>query len=118
MELKWYEFEQNNSGGYFDVTDTVCHRLYIEARNDEEAIKKAEELGCYWNGVMEGLDCSCCGDRWYDCPFNVSNLKEFNGDIRAYAQERANKYGWTSPDGRIFHADGKVEEIYIEKTEE
>lgn len=51
MELKWYEFDQNNSGGYFDVTDTVCHKLYIEAHSPKEAIEKAEELGCYWDGV-------------------------------------------------------------------
>lgn len=63
----FYEFTQNNSYGYFDVTDTVCHRLFIEADSVAEAMDKAEELGCYWNGVTEGIDCPCCGDRWYGC---------------------------------------------------
>ena len=34
MELKWYEFTQNNSGGSFE-DENVCHRMLIE-----EAIKK------------------------------------------------------------------------------
>lgn len=60
----FYEFDQNNSGGSFVVNDEVCHRLFIEADSEEQAISKAEELGCYWNGVADGIDCPCCGDRW------------------------------------------------------
>lgn len=67
---------------------------------------------------MEGWDCPCCGDRWYPYPDEINSLKEYDGDIKAYAQELANKYGWTSPDGRLFYADGRVEEIYIEETKE
>jgi hypothetical protein len=62
---KFYEFTQNNTGGSFDCNDRLCRRLIIEANNEEQAIEKAESLGCYWNGVEEGYDCSCCGDRWY-----------------------------------------------------
>lgn len=62
----FYEFNQNNSGGYFVEDDTLCHRLFIEADNVKEAVNKAEELGCYWNGVASGIDCSCCGDRWHE----------------------------------------------------
>lgn len=63
--MAFYEFDQNNSGGYFEVNDNVCHRLFIEANSFEEAVNKAESLGCYWNGVENGFDCPCCGDRWY-----------------------------------------------------
>ena len=64
----FYEFRQNNSGGHFDVDENLCHRLYIEADTQSEAISKAEELGCYWDGVYKGIDCPCCGDRWdEDC---------------------------------------------------
>jgi len=65
METKFYEISQNNTGGSFVTDDKLCHRLFIEAESEEEAISKAEDLGCYWNGVDEGMDCSCCGDRWY-----------------------------------------------------
>jgi hypothetical protein len=64
--MKFYEFCQNNSGGSFHVDDKVCHRLFIEANSDIEAEQIAEHLGCYFNGVDQGLDCECCGDRWYN----------------------------------------------------
>ena len=63
--MEWYMFDQNNSGGSFIVNDNVCHRLFIEAESFGDAVEKAEELGCYWDGVAEGRDCPCCGDRWY-----------------------------------------------------
>lgn len=62
--MNFYEFDQNNSGGYFDVDENLCHKLIIEAENFEEAVQKAESLGCYWDGVENGVDCPCCGDRW------------------------------------------------------
>lgn len=60
----FYEFSQNNSGGSFDVNDKLCHVMIIEADTEAEAVNKAEELGCYWDGVDRGIDCPCCGDRW------------------------------------------------------
>ena len=64
-DLKFYEISQNNTGGSFITNDKLCHRLFIEANSSTEADSIAEDLGCYWNGVAEGSDCSCCGDRWY-----------------------------------------------------
>lgn len=61
----FYLFDQNNSGGSFVVNDKLCHRLFIEADSAEEAVSIAENLGCYWDGVDNGIDCPCCGDRWY-----------------------------------------------------
>jgi hypothetical protein len=48
---KFYEFDQNNSGGSFVVNDKVCHRVIID---------KAETLGIHFDGWG---DCSCCGNR-------------------------------------------------------
>jgi hypothetical protein len=62
---KFYEITQNNSGGSFAVNDKLCHRLFIEAKSEKEATRIAEDLGCYWDGVDKGIDCECCGDRWY-----------------------------------------------------
>lgn len=39
----FYQFDQNNFFGYFEVDDKVCHRLFIEADSAEEAMSKAEE---------------------------------------------------------------------------
>ena len=63
--LKFYEYSQNNTGGSFVTDDKLCHVLFIEANSSTEADSIAEDLGCYWNGVEEGSDCECCGDRWY-----------------------------------------------------
>jgi len=65
MKTNFYEFSQNNTGGSFDVDGNVCHRLFIEANSIQEANDIAESLGCYWDGVDKGMDCPCCGDRWY-----------------------------------------------------
>ena len=78
--MNWYQFEQNNSGGYFDVNDKVCHRLFIEAESLGDAIKKAENLGCYWDGVFNNIDCPCCGDRWSKWGDNSVDIEEYNTD--------------------------------------
>lgn len=122
----FYQFNQNNSGGYFVVNDKLCNRLFIEADSEEEAVRKAEELGCYWDGVANGLDCSCCGDRWSKYwldaipleKYRTEGYKEWRGqtfyfnDIEEYAQYLANTYGWTKPDVRIYYKDGTVKEIF------
>ena len=66
MSMKnFYEFTQNNSGGHFIVNDKLCHRIIIESDTEEKAEDKAFDLGVYYNGVENGMDCPCCGDRWY-----------------------------------------------------
>jgi hypothetical protein len=63
--LKWYEYSQNNSGGSFDHDPDagIGYAVWVQARNYEEANRRAEQIGLYFDG--EG-DCSCCGDRWSD----------------------------------------------------
>lgn len=127
-DLKWFEFTQNNSGGSFDVDDKVCHRLFIEAKSFNDAVEKAEELGCYWDGVDKGIDCPCCGDRWYkydDEPINLELYKTegytswdgtfYFNNIEEYAQYLADNYGWTTPDARIYYNDESVKEIFKAK---
>ena len=60
-ENKFYEFNQNNSGGSFTVNDKLCHRVVIEAKDTIEANEIAQNLGIYFNGVEEGFDCSWVG---------------------------------------------------------
>jgi hypothetical protein len=67
--LKWYEYSQNNSGGWFDIrpSEGIGASVWVQARNYEEANRRAEQIGLYWDGADEdGPDCSCCGDRWYE----------------------------------------------------
>lgn len=61
----FYEFNQNNSGGHFDRSRNVDHYVIVEAVDVTQAIDRANGLDIYFNGVAEGMDCECCGDRWY-----------------------------------------------------
>lgn len=62
---KFYTYDQNNSGGSFDVDDNVSEYVIIEAKSADHANKIAEDIGIYFDGCSTGDDCSCCGDRWY-----------------------------------------------------
>ena len=118
---KFYQFDQNNSGGSFVVDDDLCHRLFIEADSADEATAIAESMGVYFDGVDDGMDCECCGDRWYrQWPTDGKTLPIKFGDkmfdtIEEYAQYMADTYGWTKPDARIFYKDGTRKEIFRNK---
>jgi hypothetical protein len=62
----FYTFIQNNSGGHFTRNANVDHYVIIEADNRLTAMELALNIGIYFNGVDEDIDCQCCGDRWYD----------------------------------------------------
>ena len=60
--MKTFTYHQNNSGGFFVGPKSVT----IEAESAEDADRIAEEEGLvYFDGVENGQDCECCGDRWY-----------------------------------------------------
>lgn len=63
-KLTWYTFSQNNSGGRFIVNDKVDAYVIIQAPDADTANQLAERIGIYFNGVFDGYDCQCCGDRW------------------------------------------------------
>ena len=55
----FFTYRQNNSYGRYEFNDKLSAYVIVEAKNAEEANKRAEELGIEFN---EG--CSTCGDRW------------------------------------------------------
>lgn len=63
----FFEFDQNNTGGSFDIDDRrgIGPHVWIEANTVKHATELAERLGLYWDGVENDRDCPCCGDRWY-----------------------------------------------------
>ncbi len=87
----FYAFDQNNSGGSFVVNDKLCHRVIIEADTEVEAINKAEILGVYFNGVDLGMDCDCCGDRWYK-PHELKFPLEYSSFTKKEAEELGKTY--------------------------
>jgi hypothetical protein len=63
---KFWEFDQNNSGGSFAVDDErgIGPSVWIEAIDRDHAISRALAIGIYFDGCADGRDCECCGDRW------------------------------------------------------
>lgn len=90
--MKWFQYTQNNSGGRFDVDDKVSNYVLIQAHNGTEADGIAEVVGIYFNGVEDGNDCECCGDRWDVCcrdkgtnaPGEYNALQYGEGAVRIY----------------------------------
>ena len=61
--MPYFTYRQNNSGGVFCGP---AINVIIKAKNAKKANKKAEEAGLYFDGCRQGIDCYCCGDRWYE----------------------------------------------------
>ena len=103
-EMKFYTFNQNNSGGRFDFFPNkgISQHVIIEASSADDANDRAERIGLYFDGCEVGLDCSCCGDRWHmawrddgkDVPMVYSDkVVESSGDVA---------------DVYIHYADGRI----------
>ena len=85
--MSYFKFRQNNSFGHFVGTPLV----FVQANNAARANRIAQDNGIYFNGVADGVDCDCCGDRWY--PVN-------DGD----AQAQPSSYGYGG--GVTVYSDG------------
>jgi len=69
-----YSFDQNNSGGYY--CKPAQNIIVKDARDEDHAIEIALAAGMYFNGVADGVDCDCCGDRWYPMANEYDSVKE------------------------------------------
>ncbi len=142
--MPFYEFKQNNSFGKFTVNDKLCHMVIIESETILDAIKKAESIGIYFDGVKDGIDCGHCGDRWNE-PSSAIEMNEIYGtykeselepmqkyDIETTEPENgycdlifhslegrfqhwADTYSLTTPAVRIYYLSGEVKELNKEK---
>jgi len=113
--LKFFEFNQNNSGGGFDTDDKVCHRVIIEAKDSDEASDIAEGLGIYFNGCESGMDCECCGDRWYR-PWEELNLNYGSFTIDE-AERIVNEYSGTVVDVPSIRMDKTRRNVLFDSVE-
>jgi hypothetical protein len=102
----FYQYIQNNSGGRYDIDDSVTYIVLIEASNAREADSIAEAIGIYFDGCSIGVDCTCCGDRW----------------SRAYEDDATEKLlvnRWHAERGGVYlYTDkGKTKKVITEPTE-
>lgn len=89
---KFYEFNQNNSGGnfVFNEQNGLTHHVVIEANTRDQASALAQDAGIYFDGVADGLDCGCCGDRWYE-PWGEGTAEPMFYDVPV---SKATGYKW------------------------
>lgn len=111
--LRFFTYDQNNSGGSFQVDDKVAHTVIIEAASAEEADEKAQSIGIYFDGVefdddggSIGSDCPCCGDRWYRAYGEGDELPSIYGREPEIHNEAFAKKG--EPYCHIYYANGIV----------
>jgi hypothetical protein len=92
IQTKFYEFIQNNSGGYFDVDENVCHRVIIEAMDEKHAI--ALFIPMIEN---QSSSCPCCGVRWspeYADEINIEKYKEKGYSAGVYSHSANAEQCW------------------------
>ena len=73
-----FQFRQNNSGGQ----DMGPKFVVVKADDADQANQIAQDQGpVYFDGVADGIDCDCCGDRWYPVhDFNADDIWGVNMD--------------------------------------
>lgn len=118
----FFDYRQNNSGGSFIVDEErgISVNVIIEASNAKDADEIARSKGIYFNGVSDGFDCECCGDRWYPND-NYLNTEEGDPVPSLYGTpltERKSYIRWAAPDTFIHYLDGRVEGFTVPTHEE
>ena len=111
----FYEFRQNNSGGSFvhDPDAGISKHVIVEAPSLKRATAIAQSIGLYFNGVDDGYDCECCGDRWYE-PWNDEGTEEPSIYDKVVTEEYEDTTGFgmkwiDGPEAYVHYADGAVQ---------
>jgi hypothetical protein len=116
----FFHFNQNNSGGnfVFDEQRGIGHHVIVEADNYKQANRIAEDIGLYFDGCADDIDCPCCGDRWYE------QYKE-NGDevpsIYGTPVHEADQWiDWNpgKPTAFVHYSNGLIESVVLPKKED
>ncbi len=109
MKTKYYTFNQNNSGGGFekDQKSGIGVAVIVEALDVDHAIQRAEKIGIYFDGCERGLDCRCCGDRWYR-PWEDDGDEEPSIYGKSVYEETRSPY---REDAFIHRLDGTIEHV-------
>lgn len=102
-QLKWYVYRQNNPGGKFRAP---ALNVYVQAMSSAVADAMAQEVGLYFDGVDDGEDCSCCGDRWTRASEYLSSADEpaekpSKWDIECAKRANGTLAMWIRADGAV-----------------
>lgn len=98
VDLKWFCFHQNNSGGYFNVNENEAHLVFIQARSAEEANGLAGDR-------FDHSYCSCCGERW-----NSVDEEEGSDEPKYYGKNISSIVSsFGIKEARLHYFDGRTE---------
>lgn len=109
MKTKFYTYHQNNSGGSFNKNPNkgIDEYVIVEAESASDADDRAESIGLYFNGCNEGIDCSCCGDRWYPAsPYDA------NDEPLVFSYKLAETGDDNSSSVFVHYMDGSFKEMF------
>jgi hypothetical protein len=113
----FYDFRQNNSGGGFDFNaeDGISVHVIIEADGAEDANERAESLGLYFDGVDDGPDCPCCGDRWYPAWGKGDDVPSMYGTPVGEAEALILWAPKGVAEAYVHYLDGRIEAVTLHK---
>jgi hypothetical protein len=109
--MAFFTFRQNNSGGSFDHEEgKFGYAAIIEASCARKANGKARAIGLYFDGIRNGKDCGCCGDRWGKADEEGEPEPRINGTpIKQAAVKTCTLRGWWGLPIYVHYLDGRVE---------
>lgn len=113
----FFHFDQNNSGGSFDP---IGINIIVEADNFQEANDRAEEFGLYFNGCDDGIDCPCCGDRWYEQYDDEDGMEVpsiYDTPVEQYMEKKSRWCTWSNdktPEAVVYYKDGTIKKHHYE----
>ena len=113
--MKYFTYHQNNSGGSFDYDDKIgiTTNVIIEAKSADEANQIAEKIGIYWNGMEDGSDCECCGDRWHPQSGKGDDVPSVYGMPVQFLTIKNELHKWQKgPECFVHYANGRVTGYY------
>lgn len=111
----FYHYSQKNSSGTFDryPDKGIGTDVIIEAYSAQDANKRAKKIGLYFDGVEKGIDCPCCGDRWYDVNEDDRTINPtING--KALTDIESSDY---RKEAYIHYLDGRIERYKFKLSE-
>lgn len=110
----FFTYTQNNSGGRFryDNARGITHYVIIEAPDADTANNIARKIGLYFDGCKRGIDCECCGDRWYEQYGKGDEVPSMYGEpVEDFISRHSTKWNnFTNANGHvvIHRANGRV----------
>ena len=107
----YFTYIQHNSGGDFDILEEmgIGHIVIFKAKNAKKANELAESIGMYFNGVADGFDCPCCGDRWYplDDADSTKQPEIYGKPVNEHKNNKDHRYD----DIFIHHSKDNIEQL-------